>query len=95
MTRIDRGVVLKSRDGIPRPIAPPPGVDLAEEARTARSRFYPVTVAWFTRLEWGAEVAPPTHQLVRWGFLRGLGLIYLAAFVSLWVQIGGLVGSEN
>jgi hypothetical protein len=40
--------VVKSRDGIPRPIAPPPGVDLAEEARTARSRFYPVTVAYTT-----------------------------------------------
>lgn len=41
-----RGTVLKSRDGIPRPSLPPPGVDMAREARTARSRFYPVTVAY-------------------------------------------------
>ncbi len=46
MTRMYRGLVLKSRDGIPRPIAPPPGVDMREEARTAWSRFYPVTVAY-------------------------------------------------
>src|SRR5258706_2722818 len=41
-----RGRVLKSRDGIPRPLPAPPGLDLAKEARTARSRFYPVTVAY-------------------------------------------------
>jgi hypothetical protein len=46
MTGMYRGLVVKSRDGIPRPIAPPPGVDMREEARTARSRFYPVTVAY-------------------------------------------------
>lgn len=44
--RMYRGQVLKSRDGIPAPTPPPPGVDLAKEARTARSRFYPVTVAY-------------------------------------------------
>ncbi len=54
-------------------------------------RFFSV----LTRLAWGAEVAPLTHQLVRWVFLRGLGLIYLAAFVSLWVQIVGLVGTRG
>jgi sterol desaturase/sphingolipid hydroxylase (fatty acid hydroxylase superfamily) len=41
-----RGRILKSRDGIPRPTTPPPGVNLAHEARTARSRFYPVTMAY-------------------------------------------------
>ena len=46
MTCMYRGWVLKSRDGIPRPITPPPGVDMTEEARTARSRFYPMTVAY-------------------------------------------------
>src|SRR5258708_7421343 len=45
-------------------------------------RFFSV----LTRVAWGGEVAPPSHQLVRCLFLRGLGLIYLAAFVSLWVQ---------
>lgn len=28
-------------------------------------------------------------------FLRGLGVVYLVAFVSLWVQIDGLVGSKG
>jgi hypothetical protein len=32
---------------------------------------------------------------VSWVFLRGLGLVYLAAFVSLAVQIRGLVGSAG
>lgn len=48
-----------------------------------------------TRLGWGRHVDPPTHNLVRWAFLRALGAIYLVAFVSLWVQIFGLVGSDG
>lgn len=45
-----------------------------------------------TRLAWGRHVEPPSYLLVRSVFLRALGLIYLAAFVSLWVQVSGLVG---
>ena len=41
-----RGRVLKSRDGIPKPAMPPPGTDMNAEAPTARSRAYPVTVAY-------------------------------------------------
>jgi predicted DCC family thiol-disulfide oxidoreductase YuxK len=48
-----------------------------------------------TRLLWGRHLDPPTHNLARWVFLRSLGLIYLIAFVSLWVQILGLVGSNG
>lgn len=44
---------------------------------------------------WGRHVDRPTYQLVRWLFLRGLGVIYLIAFVSLWVQVLGLVGSQG
>jgi lipase maturation factor 1 len=33
--------------------------------------------------------------LTRWIFLRGLGAIYLIAFVSLWVQITGLIGARG
>jgi hypothetical protein len=33
--------------------------------------------------------------LSRWLFLRLLGLVYLVAFVSLWVQVDGLVGSRG
>ncbi len=43
--------------------------------------------------------APPlsagTYSLACWVFLRCLGLIYLAAFVSLATQIKGLVGSQG
>jgi hypothetical protein len=35
------------------------------------------------------------YRFVRWLFLRALGLIYLAAFLSLWIQIRGLVGSHG
>ncbi|HTB84795.1 MAG TPA: lipase maturation factor family protein [Candidatus Sulfotelmatobacter sp.] len=45
-----------------------------------------------TRWLWGRHVELPDHFLTRWFFLRALGLIYLVAFVSLWSQIGGLVG---
>jgi predicted DCC family thiol-disulfide oxidoreductase YuxK len=51
--------------------------------------------SWLTRLGWGRHVERPQHFLVRWTFLRALGLIYLIAFVSLWMQIGGLIGSNG
>jgi len=35
------------------------------------------------------------HLLTRCFFLRGLGLIYFTAFVSLWVQLDGLIGSRG
>src|SRR5262249_6585087 len=44
--RMYRGRILKSRDGIPYATTPPPGTNLAHEARIARSRFYPVTMAY-------------------------------------------------
>jgi predicted DCC family thiol-disulfide oxidoreductase YuxK len=51
--------------------------------------------SWLTRLAWGRHLEPSTHQLVRWTFLRALAVIYVIAFVSLWVQIAGLVGSRG
>ena len=48
-----------------------------------------------TRLLWGEDVRPPTYLWARRWFLRALGLIYLIAFVSLWVQVEGLVGSNG
>lgn len=49
----------------------------------------------FTRLLWGKDVRPPTYFWARRWFLRALGLIYLIAFVSLWMQVDGLVGSNG
>jgi hypothetical protein len=37
----------------------------------------------------------PSYDLVRWLFLRALGLVYLVAFLSLLVQIRGLIGSRG
>jgi predicted DCC family thiol-disulfide oxidoreductase YuxK len=58
----------------------------------ARHRTLGSTV---TRLLRGKDVRPPTYFWARRWFLRVLGLIYLIAFVSLWVQVDGLVGSNG
>jgi lipase maturation factor 1 len=46
-----------------------------------------------TKLLWGDDVRPPTYFVARRWFLSALGLIFLIAFVSVWVQIDGLIGS--
>jgi predicted DCC family thiol-disulfide oxidoreductase YuxK len=51
--------------------------------------------SWLTRMGWGRTVEPPSQLLVRWIFLRAVGVVYLVAFVSLWMQIMGLVGSSG
>ena len=48
-----------------------------------------------TLLLWGKDVRRPTYVNARAWFLRVLGLIYLIAFVSFWVQADGLVGSNG
>jgi len=39
--------------------------------------------------------AKPTYLLTRWVFLRGLALVFAIAFVSIWVQVDGLIGSRG
>jgi lipase maturation factor 1 len=51
--------------------------------------------SWLTRIGWGQHTERQEHFLVRGIFLRGLGLIYLVAFLSLSSQIIGLVGSNG
>jgi predicted DCC family thiol-disulfide oxidoreductase YuxK len=48
-----------------------------------------------TRMLWGKDVRPPTYFWARRWFLRAVGVIYLIAFVSLWVQVDGLIGSDG
>jgi lipase maturation factor 1 len=48
-----------------------------------------------TRLLWGRSVEKPTYFVASALFLRALGLCYLAAFVSLWVQVDGLIGARG
>ncbi len=72
-----------------------PGFATASEAlyRLAarhRERLFRPTL-WL----WGREPQPAAYSVVSWLFLRALALIYLAAFVSLGVQVLGLVGSDG
>ena len=55
-----------------------------------RSLFY-----WLTVLFVGKQIRPARFQKVEWLFLRTLALVYLVAFVSLGVQIRGLIGSRG
>src|SRR5208283_3370459 len=55
-----------------------------------RSAFYHPSV-WL----WGHDYEPPRFDLVSWLFLRAMGLIYLAAFVSFGRQALGLIGSHG
>jgi predicted DCC family thiol-disulfide oxidoreductase YuxK len=48
-----------------------------------------------TRWFWGADVLPPTYAVSGRIFLRLLGSIYLLAFASYWVQLGGLIGERG
>lgn len=48
-----------------------------------------------TRLLWGGVAAKPTYERASALFLRLLALCYLAAFVSLWVQVDGLIGPRG
>ena len=48
-----------------------------------------------TRVIWGPHLVPPGRTYTAWIFLRVLGLTFLIAFVSLWVQIIGLVGERG
>ncbi len=49
----------------------------------------------FSRLLSGVNGQPITHFWARKWFLRGLGLVYLIAFISLWVQVDGLIGRNG
>ncbi len=53
-------------------------------------RFVVEPFAWLTGMSGGASYA-----LARWVFLRTLGAIYLVAFLSLAVQVRGLVGERG
>jgi predicted DCC family thiol-disulfide oxidoreductase YuxK len=55
-----------------------------------RSAFYRISLAL-----WGRRFTPARHEAVSYLFLRALGLVYLAAFVSFGVQAQGLIGSHG
>jgi predicted DCC family thiol-disulfide oxidoreductase YuxK len=72
-----------------------PGIALAAESIYRLVARHREAAWWLTRLLWGDNVRRSEYHLTRWLFLRVLGLIYLAAFLSLWTQIDGLVGTNG
>jgi predicted DCC family thiol-disulfide oxidoreductase YuxK len=53
---------------------------------------------WFYRPSlwlWGRNPEPPRYELMSWLFLRGLGLVFLSAFLSFAVQARGLIGADG
>src|SRR6266481_5303236 len=54
-----------------------------------------ILASFFTRLFWGHDVRRPTYFKSRDLFVRSLGAIYLIAFVSLWLQVDGLIGEQG
>ncbi|CAN5642373.1 lipase maturation factor family protein [soil metagenome] len=72
-----------------------PGVAPVTEAAyavIARNRQLASTA---TRWLWGNDVRRPTYYHARRWFLRALGLVYLIAFISVWVQVEGLMGEHG
>jgi len=72
-----------------------PGVSLITEwfyALVAANRMIFSSMTGFLL---GDNPAPRTTLITRWVFLRMIGLIYLTAFVSIWMQVDGLLGSNG
>jgi sterol desaturase/sphingolipid hydroxylase (fatty acid hydroxylase superfamily) len=76
--------LLKSISGIPDPLFPvPEGIVLADEARTARRRFYPVTILF--------TAYAMTVLGLAFAFHPGYALVYLALGVMAWTLLEYLV----
>ncbi len=44
---------------------------------------------------WGPHVVPPGQEVTSWIYLRLIAAVYAIAFLSLWVQVNGLIGSRG
>jgi len=67
---------------------------ISEEVYQFVARHRPA-FSFLTRALWGRETGPSAYAAVSWLFLRALGAIYLIAFLSLWIQASGLLGSQG
>jgi len=72
-----------------------PGFAQASELCYAFLSKHRGLLAFLTHLFWGRGFRPVRYDLTTWLFLRLLGLIYLAAFLSFGVQAQGLIGAEG
>jgi len=48
-----------------------------------------------TNFLWGGHTERPSFATAAWVFLRLLGVVYAVAFLSLWVQVDGLIGPDG
>lgn len=72
-----------------------PGVALISEWGYSKIAENRKLFSTLTRWIWGNTLESPTWFLTRRVFIFLLGLVYLLAFLSLWIQIEGLVGKEG
>jgi lipase maturation factor 1 len=72
-----------------------PGFAVVTEAAYGLVARHRRTASFFTRLLWGNDVRQPTYFEARRWFFRSLGCIYLIAFLSLWMQLDGLIGEHG
>lgn len=72
-----------------------PGFAPASEACYGFLSRHRGLLAFFTHLFWGKKFRPVEFHITSWIFLRLLGLIYCSAFLSLLVQITGLIGADG
>jgi hypothetical protein len=71
-----------------------PPVRWAARGRFAVERRFDRQFAAIGRWMQGAPERP-RHEVTRWLYLRVLGLVVIAAFASLWVQLDGLIGAQG
>ncbi|MER3445866.1 MAG: membrane protein [Candidatus Dadabacteria bacterium] len=55
----------------------------------------PLPFSKFTRILRGNNTGSHSYILSRWLFLRLLGIVYFIAFLSFWIQIPSLIGSNG
>ena len=72
-----------------------PGIATISEVPIRSSQGIALCFENHARLLWGSDVRCPTYFAARRIFLRALGLVYLIAFISLWVQVDGLIGANG
>jgi hypothetical protein len=72
-----------------------PGVAVIIEAMFRVITFMRGPIGLAAMVMWGSPTAARTCMLTRWVFLRGLGLTFLIAFLSLRGQIPGLCGDNG
>ncbi len=72
-----------------------PGVAPAAEAAYGLVARHRGGASRLTRAVWGIDVGAPRYRFAAVLFLRVLGVVFLFAFLSVWYQIDGLIGSRG